>query len=149
MDYDPDPDPDPHPDPTIGGGVIRWNQDPIVTALSAENILGSTITELPSNETDVSVTADVDTSRQVVFLIVDDSPATRKIVKRVLRSEGHTVFEAVYGRDCLVAVEREQKKGTPIDIILVKHFCALTYMVVRTFSSFIFLLVMFVCDIVS
>ena len=110
--------------------TVWRNESPGSTALNTERAynsadgLVSIITELPS-KMEVSFADAVPV--HLTFLITDDSPATRKIMKRVLQLEGHTVHEAVDGKDCLVIVEREQRNGTPIDIILVSGYCTLLH----------------------
>lgn len=110
--------------------TVSRDESPGSTALNTERAynsadgLVSIITGLPS-KMEVSVADAV--PAHLTFLITDDSPATRKIVKRVLQLEGHTVHEAVDGKDCLVVVEREQRNGTPIDIILVSGYCTLLH----------------------
>jgi CheY-like chemotaxis protein len=52
------------------------------------------------------------------ILVVDDSPANRKVTKRLLTTHGHQVVEAVDGLDCLKVVRESLESKETIDLIL-------------------------------
>jgi CheY-like chemotaxis protein len=52
------------------------------------------------------------------FLIVDDCPITRKVIRRLLLNQGQLVGDAVNGLDCLRVYEEAAERGEKYDVIL-------------------------------
>jgi CheY-like chemotaxis protein len=51
-------------------------------------------------------------------LVIDDEPALRKLMRRVLETSGYTVFEADNGRTGMALVEKERPNAVVCDILM-------------------------------
>ena len=60
-------------------------------------------------------------SRQLLFLVVDDTALTRKMVRRLLEFQNYLVLEATDGGDALVVYDAAKERGETIDCVLMDY----------------------------
>ena len=109
-------------DEKLGGkviGVVEIEDNKLLLLLDFEGIpdeLG--MIKIFGEETLESKVEDVERKGHFNILILDDSPVARKIIRRILESDGHTVFEAQNGIEGFQLLRNwlEEAKKTGKDI---------------------------------
>ncbi len=109
-------------DEKLGGkvvGVIEIEDNKLLLLLDFEGILDELgMIKIFGIETVETVSEEVEKRGQFNILILDDSPVARKIIRRILEKDGHTVIEAQNGIEALQILhkwlEEARKEGKDI-----------------------------------
>ncbi len=92
-------------DEKLGGkvvGVIEIEDNKLLLLLDFEGILDELgMIKIFGIETIEGVSEEIEKKGHFNILILDDSPVARKIIRRILEKDGHTVFEAQNGIEAL------------------------------------------------